>query len=273
MKATIIISVYKDVQALNIIIEALQNQSYPIDEIIISEDGNSKEIKEYFSSLKFKNIKHLSQDDNGWQKNRALNRAIQASNNEYLIFIDGDCVPYSNFIESHLKLQEKKTVLCGRRTEPGEKFSKQLREESLSIKDFTKNYIKNYFQLKKDQIRHYDEGFYFHHNSMILKLLAFIRRKKENHIVGCNFSCWKEDLEKINGFDEDFLLPTTGEDSDIERRMKHFGVKMKSCRYSANTIHLYHEKLFNPEISSKTEALMETKKDIFICKSGLKKLN
>ncbi|MGB5792353.1 galactosyltransferase-related protein, partial [Poseidonibacter sp.] len=98
-------------------------------------------------------------------------------------------------------------------------------------------------------------------------------RKKENHIVGCHFSCWKKDLEMINGFDEDFKLPTTGEDMDIERRLRHFGIKMKSCRYSANVIHLFHKKVFNSDITSQTEAMMENKKDVFICENGLERLN
>jgi hypothetical protein len=46
------------------------------------------------------------------------------------------------------------------------------------------------------------------------------KRDKKAHLVGCNFSCFKSDLEKINGFDEDFSMPTTGEDTDIERRMR-----------------------------------------------------
>jgi len=273
MQTSIIISVYKDVQALDLIIKSLEKQSHPISEIIISEDGNSDEMKSYIQSLNKTNIKHLSQVDKGWQKNKALNRAIKSTSHDYLIFIDGDCLPYLEFIEGHIQLSEKNTVLCGRRTEAGEFFSKQLREESLSLKSFRTQYFKNYFKLKDDHIRHYDEGLYLAPKSFLLKVLNFFRRKKENHIVGCNFSCWKSDLEKINGFDEDFLLPTTGEDTDIERRMRHFGIKMKSCRYSANLIHLYHKKIFNPEISSKTEALMARKKDIFVCKNGLRRLD
>lgn len=269
MQASIIISVYKDVQALDLIIESLEKQSHPIDEIIISEDGNSNEIKAYVQSLDKTNIKHLSQVDNGWQKNKALNRAIKSSSHDYLIFIDGDCLPHLEFIEGHIRLSAKNTVLCGRRAEPGEAFSKQLREKLLTLKDFRTQYFKNYFKLKNDNIRHYDEGLYLTPNSFRLKVISFFRRKKENHIVGCNFSCWKSDLKKINGFDEDFLLPTTGEDSDIERRMRHFDIQMKSCRYSANLIHLYHKKNFNPEISLKTEAIMQRKKDTFICKKGL----
>lgn len=106
---------------------------------------------------------------------------------------------------------------------------------------------------------------------MIFSLIHKFSRKN-SHIAGCNWSCYKKELEMINGYDEDFTLPTTGEDSDIERRLRHFGVVMKSCRNAANVIHLYHEKNFNPEITQKTEALMATKKDIFVCKNGLKKL-
>ncbi len=274
MKISVIVSVYKDVDALDLIIQSLLNQSVKVDEIIISEDGNSDEMRKYFLTIKHnKFIKHLSQEDNGWQKNRALNRAIKSSISQYLIFIDGDCVPYKTFVESHKLLSERKYVLCGRRTEPGEKFSSLLRNKELSVDMFTSKYISNYFKLQNDEIRHYDDGLYFHPDSIPFKLISQIRKNKENHIVGCNFSCWKSDLEKINGFDEDFILPTTGEDTDIERRLKHFGIQMKSCRYSANIIHLYHKKVFNKDISNETEALMETKKDIFICKNGLKKLD
>lgn len=271
MKVTVIISVYKDVEALSLIIDSLMNQTLVPDEIIVSEDCESNEMKAYTSTLDNLKIKHLSQEDNGWQKNKALNRAINTSEGDYLIFIDGDCIPYLTFVESHVLLSEKNTVLCGRRTEPGDSFSTKLRDKSLSIKEFTSNYFSNYFKLKNDEIRHYDDGLYFHPNSSFFKFINFIRRKKENHIVGCNFSCWKQDLERINGFDEDFILPTTGEDTDIERRLVHFGVKMKSCRYTANVIHLYHEKVFSPEITSKTEKMMESKKDDFVCKRGLRK--
>lgn len=269
MNVTVIISVYKDVESLSLIIDSLLKQTVTVDEIIISEDGDSIEIKNYFNSLKHKRIRHLFQEDNGWQKNKALNRAVRASKNDYLIFIDGDCLPYPSFVESNILLSEKNNVLCGRRTEPGEYISRQIKDRKISINQFIQNYLQNYFKLRADNIRHYDDGLYFHPNSFIFNSIKKLRTNKKNHILGCNFSCWKEDLEKINGFDEDFNLPTTGEDTDIERRMKHFGIKMKSCRYSANVIHLYHKKVFNREISAKTEAIMESKKDIFICERGL----
>ncbi|HEX5328611.1 glycosyltransferase [Sulfuricurvum sp.] len=268
--STIIISVYKDTEALGLILDSLTNQTYPVDQIIVSEDGNSKEMETFVASYtqRLNNILHLSQSDDGWRKNRALNRAIVASKGEYLIFIDGDCIPYPQFIEEHLKLQEPNSVLCGRRSEPGAYFSALLRTRKISSKEFTQRYIINFFALKQDHIRHYDDGLYFGAGSFLFSLIRG-SNKKENHIVGCNFSCYKSDLLRINGFDEDFTMPTTGEDTDIERRMRLLGIKMKSCRNAANVIHLDHKKIFNPNISEETLKLMQLKKDLFFCKNGV----
>jgi hypothetical protein len=78
-------------------------------------------------------------------------------------------------------------------------------------------------------------------------------------------------MVRINGFDEDFTMPTTGEDSDIERRMRLLNIQMKSCRNAANMVHLDHPKNFNPEISAQTTALMASKDDTPYCLNGLDK--
>lgn len=267
----VIVAVYKDLEALKLIIESLQSQTLVPDEIIIAQDANHDFIKEYLDSLHYNNIKHVYHEDIGWRKEKILNDAIKLSTSEYLIFIDGDCVPYVNFVNAQVQLSEKNTALCGRRSEPGSFFSTQLRKRELTIQNFQKKYLLNYFALNKDNGRHLDEGIVFSPNSFIFKLIHKFGRKN-SHIVGCNWSCYKEDLLLINGFDEDFTLPTTGEDTDIERRMKHFGIKMKSCRNASGMVHLYHKSIFNKDISSQTEALMQTKKDIFICLNGIKKL-
>jgi len=267
---SVIISIYSDLEALKLIIDALHSQTYPPDEIIISEDAEHSQIKAYTEQLNNSKIIHLTQEDDGWRKARTLNKAVKVSTSEYLIFIDGDCVPYTTFVKSHLQLCEPKTALCGRRTEPGFGFSSHLRSKELTIEAFQKHYIKNIVALLKDKIRHYDEGLYLSPDSFILSIIQKYSRK-DSHIVGCHWSCYKNDLVKINGYDEDFHLPTTGEDSDIERRLRHFGIKMKSCRNAAIIVHLFHKKIFNPDISQKMEALMETKKTIFVCKNGLEK--
>ncbi|MBP9490777.1 MAG: glycosyltransferase [Aliarcobacter sp.] len=273
MKCTIIISVYKDINSLDLILESLFNQTIIPNEVVISEDGNSIEMFKYLVTARSKysnlNIIHLFQEDIGWRKNIALNRAIFTSKYEYLIFIDGDCVPYDNFIEWHLKLAEENSVLCGRRSEPGDSISNKIRNRNISVKDYRKNYLKLFFEYKRDKnAKHYDAGIFINPNSLVGKILKN-KRDKKAHLVGCNFSCFKSDLEKINGFDEDFTMPTTGEDTDIERRMRLCNIEMKSCRNAAIIVHLYHEKVFDDEISKKTLELMNSKGDEFFCGNGI----
>ena len=275
MNCTIIISVYKDTDSLDLILESLSEQTILPDEVIISEDGNSDKMAEYLLIAKMKyeklDILHLFQEDISWRKNVALNRAVLSSKHEYLIFIDGDCIPYDNFIEWHLKLAEKNSVLCGRRSEPGENITNKFRNRVILVKIYRKNYLKLFSEYKKDKdAKHYDAGIFINPNSFFGKILKR-KRDKKSHIVGCNFSCFKSDLEKINGFDEDFNMPTTGEDTDIERRMRLCNIEMKSCRNAAIIVHLYHKKVFNDEISRKSLELMHSKDNYHVCKNGIKK--
>lgn len=275
MNCTIIISVYKDTDSLDLILESLSEQTILPDEVIISEDGNSDKMAEYLLIAKMKyeklDILHLFQEDISWRKNVALNRAVLSSKHEYLIFIDGDCIPYDNFIEWHLKLAEKNSVLCGRRSEPGENISNKIRNRVILVKNYRKNYLKLFSEYKKDKdAKHYDAGIFINPNSFFGKILKR-KRDKKSHIVGCNFSCFKSDLEKINGFDEDFNMPTTGEDTDIERRMRLCNIEMKSCRNAAIIVHLYHKKVFNDEISRKSLELMHSKGNYHVCNNGIKK--
>ena len=69
LKNTIIISVYKDTESLDLILESLLNQTIIPNEVLISEDGNSVEMSEYVAIAKnrYKNldITHLFQEDIG----------------------------------------------------------------------------------------------------------------------------------------------------------------------------------------------------------------
>jgi len=70
-------------------------------------------------------------------------------------------------------------------------------------------------------------------------LLNLLNRKKRG-LLGCNFSLFKDDLFKINGFDERYESPSIGEDSDVQFRLELSGVKIKSVNHSAVQYHLFH---------------------------------
>ena len=271
LKCTIIISVYKDTDSLDIILESLSNQTILPNEVLVSEDGNSQEMNEYVKIAKEKfsklDITHLFQEDIGWRKNIALNRAIMSSKYEYLIFIDGDCVPFDDFIENHVKQASKKIVLAGKRVELGDQITKEIRSKKLTVSKLTNNYWLYAIKLIKDKTRHLEDILHISYKSF---LAPFIK-KEVNYIIGCNWSAFKEDILAINGFDETYALPSVGEDVDLGWRFRGLGIELKSCRYNANLVHLYHKKRFDGTQRDINDAILKKNFDVnrFFCENGI----
>lgn len=264
IKVSVIIAIYKDIESLELILNSLLNQTYQGNyEIIVAEDGQDPTVAKFMESFKKQGVLHTTQEDQGWRKNKSLNNGINHAAGELLIFLDGDCIPYHNLIENYVKHVEKKTVLCGRRVELGETFSKLLREKKLTSSLLEKDYMKMYFQLMKDNTRHYEEGISF--NNFFYKLKY---RNKSSSIIGCNFGVNREDILAVNGFDENYLWPSVGEDTDLEYRLNLIGCKMKPVRNQANVFHLYHRNSYSQENNTFAMQYFETIKKQNLAKAS-----
>ena len=106
MKATEIVAIYEDIEVLDLILKSLSEQTYSG-----TDDGSDISIKEFIKNLPYNNILHSTQKDIGWQKNKSINNTIKISKEKLLIFLDGVCIPYSNFIENYLFSAKPKTAL------------------------------------------------------------------------------------------------------------------------------------------------------------------
>ena len=268
LKSTVIISVYKDSVALALIINSLSKQTVHNFEIIVSEDGESDAIYKTISDLvEFPlPIQHLTQTDSSFRKNIALNRAIHASNTEHIIFIDGDCVVHPNFMEAHQSQSGTGIACTGRRVELGEKISNKLREEKISLSRLTNPflYFCNLIPLMLDHAKNIESGIYS-------RTLHRLTEDKTIRLLGCNFSCNKQNLININGFNEEYLAPGIGEDSDIDWRLIKSGVTIKNVKFSAIQYHLYHPRAYSPSLKNE-KIFSETKiSNRYTCSEGLKK--
>lgn len=266
--STIIISVYDDHVALQLILRNLQQQTMDTFEVIVSEDGESEHIKNCVSKFKNSNLQilHLTQKDIGFRKNIALNRAVKASKSDHLIFIDGDCIPHPAFIESHQSCVCSGITCTGRRLELGKRFSTKLRNGIISISRLTNGflYLMNSYTLFTDNAKNIESGIYS-------KTLHTLTKNREIRLLGCNFSCNKQDLIKINGFNEAYQAPGIGEDSDIDWRLIKAGVKIKNVKFSAIQYHLYHPRSYL--VSKKNSELFEETKrsNTYRCNHGINK--
>jgi glycosyltransferase involved in cell wall biosynthesis len=267
LKSSIIISVYQDHSALSLILESLNRQTVSDFEVIISEDGISKSIEQSiinFRSPSFE-LQHLVQEDCGFRKNIALNRAINAAGTDHLIFIDGDCVLHPEFIAAHQSFSKLGIACAGRRLELGQEYSEKIRNGYIKLSRLTNRlyFFLSIFALVSGKSKNVECGIYS-------KLLQRLTSDREARLLGCNFSCSKRDLVNINGFNEEYLAPGIGEDSDIDWRLTQSNVTIKNVKFSAIQYHLYHPRSYIASEKNR-ELFKETKRsENYTCSHGLK---
>lgn len=256
MKATLIISVYKNVTALAAILASLRRQTEQDIEVIISEDGCCPEMATFIASYQWQwPVQHLTQEDLGWRKERALNQAVLAAKTDWLIFIDGDCVLHPRFIEWHVREQRRGVILAGKRV----KLSPALSERMLDGKRLC---LLPYLFARRG-CRYVEEAFY-------CGLAKYLRRPVK-HLLGSNMSMSRTDLLAINGFDEHYTLPATGEDYDIEWRLQRYGCRIVSLRNLAIQYHLHHKENWLNHDENMVYCEQCQKQNLIICHDGIRK--
>lgn len=255
---------------LKVVLDALEFQSYKNFEIVVSEDGEYDGMRSFLEGYTHSNrILHLTQPDVGWRKNQALNNALRRCEGDYIIFIDGDCVLHHKFIENHIRYSSPTRIVAGKRIKLGPRWSDMFREKSRSLHELEKAVVANASDVRKDGARFFEEGIYINPDG----LFGFIPKLRSmKQLKGCNMSCYREAIEKINGFDEDYILPAIGEDIDLTWRFKGLGYKLFSVRNLAVQYHLHHKENWSDQ--SVNENLMKAKmeKNQFVCVNGLNKI-
>ncbi|RMD48825.1 MAG: glycosyltransferase, partial [Ignavibacteria bacterium] len=203
-------------------------------------------------------INHVWHEDKGWRKNKILNEAIRVANSDLLIFVDGDCIPHSKFIEEHINHSELNVCNTGRRVNLSDKITGLLTEDKIKSGWLEKNT----FNLILDGITgnsvDVEKGFYFRN-----KLIRNFLNKKQRGLLGCNFSIHKNDFLSINGFDERYKAPSIGEDSDVQFRLELKGIKIRSLNNIAVQYHLYHKLLPRPEENLKLFEQVKKEKEAY----------
>lgn len=240
--ASLIISFYNRIDYLEMILAALGRQSFKDFEVIIADDGSNQEVVEGINRIKELSgipIQHVWHEDIGFRKTTILNEAIRQSRSEYLIFIDGDCIPHHRFIEEHFCNREEKVILAGRRANISGKLVKLLNKDRIEAGCLETGFV---FKMILDGLfgksTHIIKGLYVKN----LWLRKFLNRKATG-VLGSNFSIHKGDMLAVNGFDERYKAPAVGEDTDLEARLRWNNINVKMVKNIAVQYHFDHPKL------------------------------
>lgn len=256
MKFGVIITTYNSPVWLEKVLWGYENQTDSCFDVIIADDGSSKETKKIIEKFKLRkqlNILHIWHEDEGFRKTVILNKAIQATKSDYLMFTDGDCVPRSDTIEIH-KYYAKKGAFCSagyyKLTTPV--------SELISEKDIASGNIFNYHWLVKNGQPKSSKSLKLTATGFLKKLLNLITPTKATW-NGANSSAYKDDILAVNGFDE--RLQYGGLDREMGERMENKGIKGMQIRYSSICLHLDHKRGYeSPDIWEKNKNIRDSVK-------------
>ena len=144
MKISVIVSTYNHPSYLTLVLDSLKNQVNAGEyEIVIADDGSGPETKkvvEDFQKIFPVPLIHAWQKDLGFRLAASRNNACKLSSGDYLIFLDGDCIPKKDFVEKHRKLAEKGFFVTGTRVLLSQTFSLDLENQVTRLD--TNNFFK-----------------------------------------------------------------------------------------------------------------------------------
>jgi len=110
LSIAVIVTTYNRPDALRVVLEGYLAQQDQNFELLVADDGSKPDtaelVKEYQQRAAFK-ISHIWHEDDGFRAAAIRNRALAATQADYVIFTDGDCVPRSDFIGMQRLLAEQ----------------------------------------------------------------------------------------------------------------------------------------------------------------------
>lgn len=247
---------YNRPDALSAVVEACFAQSDRNFEIIIADDGSTANTRECIEALKARSpvaLQHVWQPDDGFRAAMARNRGTLAARGEYIVFLDGDCVPQRDFIAQHRKLAKRGFLVSGSRVLLSAELTARILSEHIDLPAAG----------ALQQLGHRLRGDV---NKVLQVLVRWpdlgreSRRFTWRRIKSCNLGVWRSDLDMVDGFDESFL-GWGHEDSDLVVRLFNAGVMRKDGAFATEVFHLWHREAKRDQETSNRRLVLERAAD------------
>ncbi|GAB2509668.1 glycosyltransferase family 2 protein [Microbulbifer agarilyticus] len=251
MKLSVIMTTYNSPEWLEKVLWGYSYQTLAPYEVIVADDGSTQETADLIERVREEtgiNIQHIWQEDEGFRKCRILNKAILGSKGDYIVFTDGDCIPRKDFLEVHRGRAERGYFLSGSYFKLPMSTSKGITRE-----DIQSGRCFDYQWLRANGLKRRRKTLKLRATPRWASLLNRLTPTACN-LKGSNASVWREDILKVNGFDE--RMAWGGLDREFGVRLENAGIKPRHVRFDAICIHLDHPRGYaDPEIVAKNKAL------------------
>ena len=235
MKIGFVVVTYNRSDALLAVLRGLAPQCGPEAVVVIADDGSRPEhvqaLRQGLPTFACP-VRHVWHEDVGFTAGRARNLGAWHSKADYLVFLDGDCVPSRDFVAHHIDLAERGCFVNGSRVLLNERLTRRVVGGEVDLSALS---ARQWLQLRisgdVNKLTH------------LLYWPGAPGRVKDEFvwkgIRSCNFGVWYGDLEAVNGFDETFS-GWGHEDADLVLRLHNHGLRRKNGFLATEVFHLWH---------------------------------
>ncbi len=227
MRASLVVTTYNRRDALGLVLESTLRQRRRPDELLVADDGSRPDTGELVAAFAARSpfpVRHSWQEDLGFRAAASRNRAFAAASGDDLVMIDGDIVLHPSVLEDHLRAARPGRFVQGSRV----LLSEEATSRALATGRVPMAPLARGIRNRLNAI-----------HSRALSRLASHRSADVFRVRSANLACWRADVLRVNGFDEDFV-GWGREDSDFVARLQHAGVERLHLKFAAIGYHLWH---------------------------------
>jgi glycosyltransferase involved in cell wall biosynthesis len=254
---SLIIATYNWKEALALVLATVRAQTVLPGEVLVADDGSRDDTREFLvrETATFPvPLRHVWQEDDGFRKGRILNEAMARACGEYLIAIDGDMLTHPDFVRSHLRFARRGWYIQGSRMMLGEAATARTltagRRAAGALSPNVRNRI----------------------NGVHAPFLSWFSRGEPGPIYrtrGCNISYWRDDIVRVNGYNED-MEGWGREDTELVARLMNSGVRRRNLKFAAVSYHLHHRARSTDADAANFELVLKVVRDgVTRCEHGL----
>jgi glycosyltransferase involved in cell wall biosynthesis len=236
VKISVIVSTFNSPASLEKALWGYRSQTHADFELLVADDGSGPETAALLERMRRRTrlrIEHVWHANDGFRKCRILNRAIEQACGHYLIFSDGDCIPRADFVATHAGLARRGFGLSG-----GCVRLPRDAGDALSEHDIFSGRCMRPDWLRARGLRQIRDLLKLWASEGVAGRLADALTPTRPSFNGHNASVWRDDVLRVNGFDE--RMQYGGLDREFGERLRNAGVRFLQVRHRAICLHLDH---------------------------------
>ena len=244
-RVTLVVTTYNRPDALELVLRSAAAQRELPDEVIVADDGSGEPTRALVARLAEGfpvPLRHSWQEDTGFRLAASRNQAVARATGDYLVMVDGDLVLHPDFVADHRRAARRGRWVQGGRAMLSEAVTGVALREGRTTFGPGDPGTRN----RKNAVR-----------SGLLSRLASHRSADIYRVRGANLAFWREDLVRVNGFNEAFV-GWGREDSEFAARMHHAGVERLHLKFAAVGYHLWHREASRKELERNQQLLEAT---------------